>query len=273
MQPAGSATTVSHDIALLSSCLNRTTRLKGSDDVPLSSNRAGQPPSGWQMADRHWGPTGVGPSGPGLNEETKEKLLTYAGSSKASRHDLDNFVGEIDKAVASYWGAKLIHTQSLPSEVRHNLKQALQADLLLNDKINDLDGLSRQLLYGYGAPDALQKIYRSIGEIIQRLNVAHQRAEHLQRTGGRPPDFAKLMLAAHVAYAIKKYLGIKPTTTREGFYEDILKVVVNAVDPRNSTSSLQERPEPSVRNLMQKALKVRVTEHEGGATEFDPWVD
>ena len=111
--------------------------------------------------------------------------------------------------------------------------------------------------------------YKPIRDIIEKLERAKKNAASFQSSGGRLLDFPKLILAAHVAYAIRKHLSVRPTISRRGAYEQLLMIVVRFAMGRQS----EQEFEPSVRDLMLKALKVEVTVHPGGGIEFNPWVD
>jgi hypothetical protein len=66
-----------------------------------------------------------------------------------------------------------------------------------------------------------------------------------------------------VAHAIKTRPAVKPTIARGGLFEDVLTTVLEAVE---------QRADPSVRELMRAALNARVTENPDGVIEIDPRV-
>jgi len=76
-------------------------------------------------------------------------------------------------------------------------------------------------------------------------------------------NYARVHLAAQVAHAIDTRLGVKPTTTGGGLFEDVLVTVIEAVEKRKN---------PSVRDLMQAGLAAQVSEHLDGGIEIDPRV-
>jgi predicted GNAT family N-acyltransferase len=57
---------------------------------------------------------------------------------------------------------------------------------------------------------------------------------------------------------------VTPSTTVGGLFENVLKTVIKAVENRR---------DPSVRDLMRAALRVCVSESPDGTIEIDPQVD
>ena len=217
-----------------------------------------------EKREMHRGPTGVGTAGPGLADAAKEHLRTIAESKAASTSDLDAFIKLVDTAASQYWPAKSIQDEALPATVRREIKAAHDASRRLIERVNDLGGTSRHLLYAEGGPGTHERFRDALMFIAQQLGFARGRAADLSRSGGAPRSYAKTILAAMVAHAIKMRLAVEPTTTSGGLFEDVLKTVLEAVE---------QSADPSVRDLMRAALKARVTERPDGAIEIDPWVD
>ena len=224
------------------------------------------------MNNREWGPTGVSRTGTGLGPIDKEHLQTIVIAHGIDAQSIGPFLAEIDQAIGCYRGAQQIHADTLPSKVRTNLEQAQQAALKLNDRINELDGLSRQLLCEQDL-NALKTIYDSICRVVRLLNKGRRRADAFRRGGGRFKDYPRINLAAHIAYIIRERLKVKPTMTRDGLYEEVLKIVIGALASEIQPSASVDSDEPNVRDLMRKALKVIVTAQPGGVLEFDPRVE
>ncbi len=212
----------------------------------------------------HRGPTGVGTAGPGLTDEVKEHLRTIAASKAAPTADPDAFVKLVDMATSQYWPTKSVQDQALPATVREEIKVAHDASLRLIERVNDLGGTSRHLLYAEGDPGTFQRFRDALMYLSEQLGLARRRADGLSKSGGAPRSYARTILAALVAHAIETRLAVKPTMTRGGLFEEVLKTVIEAVEKSD---------DPSVRYLMRAALKARVTERPDGVIEIEPWVE
>jgi hypothetical protein len=199
-----------------------------------------------------------------LADEVKEHLRTIAKSKAAPTSDLDAFVKLVDTATSQYWPAKAMQDQALPATVRREIKAAHDASRRLIKRVNDLGGTSRHLLYAEGGPGTFQRFRDALMYLSEQLGSAHNRTDDFSKSGGAPRSYAKTSLAAVVAHAIETRLAVKPTTTTDGLFEDILKTVIEAVEKRN---------DPSVRDLMRAALKARVTERPDGLIEIEPWIE
>jgi hypothetical protein len=199
-----------------------------------------------------------------LADDVKAHLRTIAESKAAPTSDLDAFIKLVDTATSQYWPAKSIHDEALPATVRREIKAAHDASRRLIERVNDLGGTSRHLLYAEGDPGTFQRFRDALMYLSEQLGSARNRADDFSKSGGAPRSYAKTSLAAMVAHAIETRLAVKPTTTAGGLFEDVLKTVIEAVEKRD---------DPSVRDLMRAALKARVTERPGGLIEIEPWVE
>src|SRR3712207_108579 len=98
---------------------------------------------------RSWlGATGVVP--PGIItvklrdaewEHAQTVVRTLLGRSPPAE-----FREALDHALQARQAADYLQKMGSPKQVRYNLKRAIEAALRLNDRLNDLDGKSRQLL-------------------------------------------------------------------------------------------------------------------------------
>ncbi len=212
----------------------------------------------------HRGPTGVGTAGPGLADDVKEHLRTIAASKAAPTADLDAFVKLVDMAASQYWPTKSFQDQALPKTVRREIKAAHDASRRLIERVNDLGGTSRHLLYAEGDPGTFERFRDALMYLSEQLGSARNRADNLSKSSGAPRGYARTNLAALVAHAIETRLAVKPTTTSGGLFEDALKTVIEAVEKSD---------DPFVRDLMRAALEARVTEYPNGAFEIEPWIE
>lgn len=210
------------------------------------------------------GPTGVASTGLGLDDETKEHLRLIVTSKLGRPGDLEPFIKQLDDAASIYRASKSVQDENLPKTVKQELKAALDASIRLNDRILRLGGKSRQFLYNYSDESIFDTFWISLNFIIEHLDNAHRRSLSDNKKGA-PHAYAKLMLAALIAHAIRSHLGVKQATiTRDGLYENVLQTILSAV---------QDREVHAVRDLMRQALKVNVIEQDNGLISIDPWVE
>ena len=147
-----------------------------------------------------------------------------------------------------------LQDQALPKRVRGELKAADETGRRLIKRLNDLGGTSRRLLYSKDLTGDQARFSEALMYVTGQLTRARHRADELSRKGGAPLNYAGIHLAAMVAYAIDKRLGVKPTMTRGGLYEDILVTVIEAIEKREN---------PSVRDLMRAGLAAEVSDTPG----------
>lgn len=193
----------------------------------------------------------------------KEHLQTIAASKAPPAADLDGFTNLVDMAASQYRGMQLLQDQASPARVRGELKAAHEASRRLIDRVNKLGGTSRYLLYSEEPGDSGARFRDALLYVREQLGRARHRADGLSKSAGAPLNYARIYLAALVAHAIRTRLGVKPTMTRGGLYEDILVTVIEAVEKRES---------PSVRDLMRAGLAAQVSEPPDGGIEIDPQV-
>ncbi len=136
------------------------------------------------MADREWAFTGVSDVSEGISSVAREHLHTIVMSQAISNSTISGFLDDIDFAVGVYCGNTVTHEQSLPSNTRRNLKAAFNAALAVNERLNEFDGTSMQII-GEIDPSGLTDIRQSLGTTIQLLNRAHNRSKAFNTNGGR----------------------------------------------------------------------------------------
>jgi hypothetical protein len=210
---------------------------------------------------------------------------TYPGLSAGAKNDLaeililkatDNkkvafLLEEIDFAVKAYHAALALQRNTRPSEVRARLRETTDAALALGERLNALDGQTLWLLQK-GSEDPVARMRSEITQFLQALSPASKVASEQHRRGGRLPDIPKRLLVAQIAHLLRTNTKIKPTTAKGGMLEQIVQVLVTDIDRRRSGKSISD-DDRSVHELVLKGLKVRVTKHDSGALEFDPWVE
>jgi hypothetical protein len=212
-----------------------------------------------------WGPTGVASLGPGLDSETKEQLSTILTAWGKPKSAVIRFLDEVDGAVGSYRGMQELREKSLPANVRSELTRARKTAEKLDNQLRSIGQYSIWLISsGVDRGDEYSRVLRNTAEILTVLNMAKERTDELPKSGGRLPDGPKLVLAAHIAFAMSKKLGIKVTATRLGRFEEILETILG---------DIEQKPRETVHDLALKALKAPVIESPDGVLEFDPKVD
>ena len=224
------------------------------------------------MPDRRWGPSGVSNLGPGLDQATRKQLEAAVRRDEVDCRFIRAFLNEVDHAVGSYRAGRFTYEQSLPAAVREDLDRVLDAAQRLTDRVNSLGGLSRELLTE-DDPNAIRQCHDHIGKVLRIVAKGQRRAQKFPTKGGRFRDFPTIILSAHIAFAIQERLYIKPTTTRGGIFEETLKTVVGSIRTETGSRRSDADPDPSVRDLMRKALKARVTRSADGVLEIDPRVE
>lgn len=197
---------------------------------------------------KKWGATGAADHHPfeiGAGDRTQiARELRSNGIGSAVPAE---FYGSLGESIASFKSGRELAKGSSPSSVRANLKAAITAALELNERLNKLDGNSRQLLGEVegGEIATLQNVY--LRKTIQALSEASRLAGEYPATG-RLPDHQRLWLAVDVANAISTHLGVTPTTTKGGVFESVLTIVLGIATGAEVSS---------VHDLARQALKAR----------------
>jgi hypothetical protein len=205
---------------------------------------------------REWGPTGVSDFHPVVIDENEKKNIVYQLNClgvEVGADNLEHFFNDISMASGFFLSGKNLSSASKPSIVRENLKLVKEAAFLLNDRLNHLDGNSRQLIsesLGKSFVD-LQQVY--LCEIVSALCEASDKAEEYPMKG-RLIEPHRLYFAIDVAEAIKKYLGQKPTSTKEGLFESMLTILL---------TYLTNSQVKSVHSLARAALKSQKIKNSG----------
>ena len=205
---------------------------------------------------RMWVPTGVGDPEPGrrdlkLSLDTKEQIKQFILDRGHSNADLDAFFGELDKGLSRFKQYARMRKKGLPATARKNLKKALKASLKLNDRINELDGNSRQLL-DEAAEGGLEGFRSRLSSTILELNEALKLSFEYPQGGGRLLEPHRIYLAADVADAIEKFIHVSPSSTRAGIFYAILESVCTEAFGKDG------KDPPDVYELARKALSYPV---------------
>ena len=176
---------------------------------------------------RAWGATGAGEiCPPRLRSSTKEQIELILNGRNVPQERREEFFESIASAVGFFDSNKGLREKSKPSSVRKNLQNALTAARRLADALVSLDGNSCLLLHE-GHTENIQELRAYSRRIVGALQNARRLAdEYPGKASGNLPENERLFLAADVADAMERILGLKPTTTRENLYEALLEVVL-----------------------------------------------
>ena len=170
----------------------------------------------------------------------------------------DGFFEEISQAIARFNAGKEIAGLSSPSAVRGNLSAALKATYQLNDKLNDLDHNSRQLINEVIEGGIITLQSSLLSQINKALGEASVLADKYQKRGRLREDH-RLWFAADVAEAIRDYIDVEPSSTKDGLFESILCIILSEITGQETTTH---------HDLVRHALQVKITRGKG-VTEYE----
>ncbi len=178
----------------------------------------------------------------------------------------DQFFEELEEAIGRFHTLRDLAKISRPAAVRENLGRAQRAAQRLNSKLNALDGNSRQLLdeVAVGGVPALPREH--LAKIITAISKAEALAASYQASGyrkaGRLPETYRVFLAVDIAFALEHYLGVEPTTTKDGLFVAVLDAVM---------AEATGRRDATVHQLAKRALSSWERKaHHDGTVEYVP---
>ena len=222
---------------------------------------------------RPWAPTGVQNFiREKLNLDAKEQIkliiekhfVEYDKKDKPSASDLDAFFGELDEGLSRFKTYANFRQKGLPATIKKNLRKARKTSRNLADRINYLDGNSRELL-DETAENGFHGFMSRLSSVILDLNRALLLADEYTHKGGRLPEPHRIFLAADVADAIKTFLHAPAEQAVSGLYVSILEAVCAQAFVTKTDNG------PDVSELARKALsypvKIRTA---GGLFEYLP---
>ena len=168
-----------------------------------------------------WSPTGFIGDLPSfeLSAGTWEAIRSELRHIGIAEDKDKEFFDALEMAGACYLGMRTLHEGCLPSKVKRNLKSCLETLLGFNDQLNALDGKSK-LLLAEAHEDRLGGLKAHLSSLIDAVSAALNVARGYPL--GRPPDFARKLLANAVAWAFKETLDVNPPSTKGGVFDGIL---------------------------------------------------
>lgn len=235
------------------------------------------------MTTRDWGATGVTSlRRVEIDEGLRSQILTSLASKKVliPKEKHADFFNELSLAGGLVAAGEDLKSQSTPRQVRENLDRALKAAGGMLKALYRLDGNSHSLLRESLArvatdrsdsaeivelgvaetmrtPVFVEEIERCLITLAAGLEDAARTAQEYPQ--GRLPDWGRLCLAAEVADAMRRHIGVNPTSTRGGAFEVVLSVVLEAAT---------HKPVEDVQDLARRALKVGKQVHPDGVVEY-----
>ena len=165
----------------------------------------------------------------------------------------DDFFVAIKRAISQFFTGKEIADLSSPSAIRSNLNSAKKAVHQLNNKLNKLDENSRLLISEVMEGGIKHMQFSLLDQISKALTDASVIAEKYPKRGRLREDY-RLWLAVDVADAIREYIGVEPSSTKDGLFESILCIILDEVTGQETTSHHE---------LVRSALQVKITKSNG----------
>jgi hypothetical protein len=144
---------------------------------------------------------------------------------RTGRPSPGDFRSDLDSALQAYDAIAYLQAQGGPKLVRANLKRARDSALRLNERLNDLDGKSRQILSGVPNGEVAQ-LYSALETIIMPLAEAYKIANGPPHTRAGLTNHAPLNLGQFLAEAIDRHFGRKfVSSSHNGLFAQIYGVL------------------------------------------------
>jgi hypothetical protein len=174
-----------------------------------------------------WGPTGVVPRGHATTALSDERWcqVQLIVKERTARSAPNAFRADLDRALQAHDTIKYLHARGSPKPVKQNLKRALETALRLNDRLNELDGNSLQILSE--VPDGnIWQLRCRVRGIILSLAQADSLARRLPKTKAGLRNFAPLNLGQFLALAIDWHFGTKHiSSSHNGLFAQLYAVL------------------------------------------------
>ena len=208
------------------------------------------------MSPRRYGPAGVYPhpaAVPTLSDSAWEHVeLTF--KERLERNPPPAFRDALNHALLTFVAAKSgiqsvtndleghVSPPALPKQIRANLKRARQAALRLNDRINELDGNSRQLVEAV-EPFGLTELYDAVKRAAKIISAAEALANAYPKSRATIKDYPSLYLTTYLARAIHHFCGEEALSqTRDGLFHQVLLILFEALgEPHEDRAKTMKR--------------------------------
>lgn len=181
---------------------------------------------------RYWGGgTGIIEPVPyKLDKDSRVFIRNNLKSERKIRLD-DDQIGtlylKIERAISLYLGAEKLRDSCKPAKIRSELAGALKTLHKMEDQLFDMNMNSKMLLSEASRKLSYELRAKYIDELHESLELALNLAEEYPKKGKLPQDH-RMFLAEDLA-RVSQEIGVKPTTTKGGWYESLLSVVFEIV--------------------------------------------
>jgi hypothetical protein len=193
---------------------------------------------------------------PSLSEEAKEYLAEILLEKLKDRKKVEFLIEKINSVVRSQPIRIRVQKTSSPAIVRKSIKRTEKAVLALYKQLNAIDGETLRLLR-METDASVDRMRSEILQFLEGLSQGSEIAGERNPRGGRPRDDANQLLVAEAAHILRTHTTIKPTATAGGIFEQIVEVLLEAIDGRRRRKRLGDS-ELYVHDLTLKALRIRV---------------
>ena len=195
-----------------------------------------------------WTPTGIVDFKPcELKVESKTQLRT---TLKVNGIDdsviIDSFITALERSISEYHGMKEITSKCKPAEIRGNLKAVLNQIEKLREKLNALDHNSRILINNL-SKEGMSGVFDGLFDLQIIINNSYIEAQSYPKRGALV-NYHRRVLVDSIANAIKLYLEVKPTSTKEALLYQCTTIVL--ID-------ITGKPETGIHTLIEKVIKSR----------------
>lgn len=206
---------------------------------------------------REWGPTGISP--PVANpvtlsdenwNEACEIFMCHTGRDappklRAALNDASKLYQSVNQGLQPRTGAgrnKHVSAPATPKQIRGNLKRAIEAQLRYIQRLNEIDGNSRQLI-GEVKENGLAELFDHARQDRSVLSAAEALSRDFATSRSGMIDYAARDMGFILARAVRRFAGeAKLTATRDGLYHQLLLLLFRVLgEPSENRSETMRR--------------------------------
>lgn len=154
-------------------------------------------------------------------------------NKKISKENKDNpdFIKSLELASSRFAAESKIHGKNKPSDIVRNLERALNSARTYKYHVKNLDTRSRLFIKKVSNADSIGYVENIETCIEYHTNIlmdAHKLAKQLPQKGSLV-QYYKLLFVRDIARVIKKHLDLKPTSTKGGLFESVVKILLEDI--------------------------------------------